>query len=216
MLTLHHLLTSRSSRIIWLLEALGIKYELVTHRRDANMRAQADLAAIHPLGKAPTIVDGDLVLIESATILRYIAEHYGNGRFMPPAGTKARAKHDEWLDYAESSLMMPVILKLSSLMGGGTSSLVDFAAPEFEKAMDHVAGGVTPGPFLMGAELTLADMQLSYCLSLMESAGLLQNRPAVQAYWQRLQAEPSFKRAIEIGGPMVSPYAQMLETFEKE
>jgi glutathione S-transferase len=215
MLTLHHLLTSRSSRIIWLLEALGIEYNLVTHKRDQNMRAQADLAAIHPLGKAPTIVDGDLVLIESATILRYIAERYGNGRFMPPPGTNARAKHDEWLDYAESSLMMPVILKLSSLMGGGQSSLADFAAPEFEKVMDHVASGVTPGPFLMGEGLTLADMQMSYCLSLMESAGLLQNRPAVAAYWQRLQAEPGFKHAIEIGGPMVSPYARMLETFEK-
>jgi glutathione S-transferase len=216
MLTLHHLLTSRSSRIIWLLEALGVEYNLVTHKRDQNMRAQADLAAIHPLGKAPTIVDDDLVLIESATILRYIAERYGNGRFMPPAGTNARAKHDEWLDYSESSLMMPVILKLSSLMGGGQNSLADFAAPEFEKVMDHVASGVAPGPFLMGKELTLADMQISYCLSLMESAGLLQNRPAVTAYWQRLQAEPSFKRTIEIGGPMVSPYAQMVSTFEKD
>ena len=216
MLTLHHLLTSRSSRVIWLLEALGTEYELVTHKRDQNMRAQADLAAIHPLGKAPTIVDGDLVLIESSAILRYIAERYGNGRFMPPAGTNARAKHDEWLDYAESSLMMPVILKLSSLMGGGQNSLVDFAGPEFEKVMDHVASGVSAGPFLMGAELTLADIQISYCLSLMESAGLLQNRPMVSAYWQRLQAEPGFKRAIEIGGPMVSPYAEMLSTFEKD
>jgi len=216
MLTLHHLLTSRSSRVIWLLEALGTEYELVTHKRDQNMRAQADLAAIHPLGKAPTIVDGDLVLIESSAILRYIAERYGNGRFMPPAGTNARAKHDEWLDYAESSLMMPVILKLSSLMGGGQNSLVDFAGPEFEKVMDHVASGVSAGPFLMGAELTLADIQISYCLSLMESAGLLQNRPMVSAYWQRLQAEPGFQRAIEIGGPMVSPYAEMLSTFEKD
>jgi glutathione S-transferase len=216
MLTLHHLLTSRSSRVIWLLEALGTEYELVTHKRDQNMRAQADLAAIHPLGKAPTIVDGDLVLTESSAILRYIAERYGNGRFMPPAGTNARAKHDEWLDYAESSLMMPVILKLSSLMGGGQNALVDFAGPEFEKVMDHVASGVSPGPFLMGAELTLADMQISYCLSLIESAGLLQNRPVVSAYWQRLQAEPGFKRAIEIGGPMVSPYAEMLSTFEKD
>jgi glutathione S-transferase len=216
MLTLHHLLTSRSSRIIWLLEALGTPYNLVTHKRDQNMRAQADLAAIHPLGKAPTIVDGDLVLVESSAILRYISEHHGNSRFMPPAGTNARAKHDEWLDYAESSLMMPVILKLSSLMGGGQNSLADFAAPEFEKALDHVTNGITPGPFLMGAELTLADMQISYCLSLMESAGLLQNRPEITAYWQRLQAEPSFKRAIEIGGPMVSPYARMLETFEKD
>jgi glutathione S-transferase len=156
------------------------------------------------------------VLTESSAILRYIAERYGNGRFMPPAGTNARAKHDEWLDYAESSLMMPVILKLSSLMGGGQNALVDFAGPEFEKVMDHVASGVSPGPFLMGAELTLADMQISYCLSLIESAGLLQNRPVVSAYWQRLQAEPGFKRAIEIGGPMVSPYAEMLSTFEKD
>jgi glutathione S-transferase len=210
MLKLHHLLTSRSSRIIWLLEALGIEYELVVHKRDQNFRAQADLAAIHPLGKAPTIVDGDLVLVESSAILRYIAERYGNGRFMPLPGTDAWAKHDEWLDYAESSLMMPVILRLSSLMGGDSSPLAAFAAPEFEKALDHVTRGVSPGPFLMGEELTLADMQISYCLSLLESAGLLQARPALTAYWQRLQAQPGFTRAIEVGGPMVAPFSQAL------
>ena len=84
MLTLHHLVTSRSSRVIWLLEALGTEYELVTHLRGPDMRALPDLAEATPLGKAPAIVDGDLVLVESATILRYIAERYGNGRFMPP------------------------------------------------------------------------------------------------------------------------------------
>jgi glutathione S-transferase len=204
MLTLHHLATSRSSRVIWLLEALGVEYALVTHQRGPDLRAQADLAAVHPLGKAPTIVDGDLVLVESATILRYIAEHYGNGRFMPPAGSHARARHDEWLDYAESSLMMPLLTKLFGMMMGGLPPAMDlFVSGELAKSLGYIEAGVGEGPFIMGAELTLADMQLSYCLAMAEVAGLLQGYPGLVAYWQHLQAEPGFKRAIEIGGPLM-------------
>ncbi|WP_297491773.1 glutathione S-transferase family protein [Acidocella sp.] len=206
MLHLHHLVTSRSSRIIWLLEELGVKYELVTHQRGANMRALDDLKAVHPLGKAPTIVDGDLTIVESATILRYIAERHGNGRFMPPAGSDARAKHDEWLDYAEGSLMMPLLMSLlGGLGGGGPSPVQQFAGPEVAKALDYVSAGIS-GPYLMGEELTLADMQMSYCVAVAEAGGFLAERPALAAYWQRLQATPGFKRTVEIGGPLVMPF----------
>jgi glutathione S-transferase len=204
MLILHHLVTSRSSRIIWLLEALGIEYEMVTHQRGPNLRALPDLSEVHPLGKAPTIVDGDLTLVESATILRYIAERYGNSQFMPPAGTAARAKHDQWLDYAESSLMSPLMIKLMGLMGGGLPpALDDFVSKELNKALSYINDGVSKGPFLMGDELTLADLQLSYCLAMAEIGGMLQDRPAIQAYWKRLQQEPGYQRTIEIGGPLM-------------
>jgi glutathione S-transferase len=204
MLTLHHLETSRSSRVIWLLEALGTEYKLVTHKRGPDRRAMADLAEIHPLGKAPTIVDGDLVLVESAAILRYIAEQYGNGRFMPPAGTHARAKHDEWLDYAEGSLMTPLTTKLVGMMSGGLPPAIDrIATGELDKALNYVEAGIGEGPFLMGKDLTLADMQMSYCLTLANIAGFLRDRPGLSAYWQHLQAEPGYKRTIEIGGPLI-------------
>jgi glutathione S-transferase len=204
MLTLHHLETSRSSRVIWLLEALGIEYKLITHKRGPDIRAMADLAEIHPLGKAPTLVDGDLVLVESATILRYIAELNGNHRFMPPAGTHDHARHEMWLDYAESSLMPPLMTKLFGMMSGGLPPMLDqFFSGELDKALNYLETSIGDGPFLMGKELTLADMQMSYCLATANIGGFLQNHPGLAAYWQNLQAEPGFKRAIEIGGPLI-------------
>jgi glutathione S-transferase len=204
MIHLHHLETSRSSRIIWLLEALSVEYKLVPHKRGSDMRAGADLAAVHPLGKAPVIVDGDLKLAESSAILRYISNQYGHGKFQPAPGTKAHAEHEEWLDYSESSLMMPVLFKLLGLMGGGLPPMLDgFASGELTKSLDYIGARVAAGPYLMGAELTLADIQMSYCFALLEAGGFLADRPALLGYWQRLQADPGFKRAIEIGGPMV-------------
>jgi len=208
MIRLHHLEISRSSRIIWLLEALGLEYELIRHKRGPDMRAGADLAAVHPLGKAPVIVDGDLVLAESSAILRYIAGRYGNGRFVPPPVSDAHARHDEWLDYAESSLMLPVMfLVMGQVTGGLSPALAGFATAELAKALDYVSENLGDGPYLMGAELTLADIQISYCLALMEVAGFLAGRPALIAYWQRLQAAPGFQRALEIGGPIALPLA---------
>ena len=151
MLTLHHLQASRSSRVIWLLEALGAKYNLVTHKRGPDLRAGADLKEVHPLGKAPALVDGDLTLVESATILRYVSERHGQGRFMPPANTNARAIHDERLDYIESSLMSPAMIKL---MGRGAlpEHLDQFASRELDRALSYLSDGFGDGPFLMGAD----------------------------------------------------------------
>ncbi len=204
MITLHHLETSRSSRIIWLLEALGIDYELVTHMRGPDMRAPDALKQIHPLGKAPAIVDGDLVIAESGTILRYIAERYGDGRFVPPAGTDAAAIHAEWLDYAESSLMTPVMIKLIGRGTGGLPTALDqYATSQLARALDYVAKGIGDGPFLMGEELTLADIQMSYCLATLEAGGVLEGHSALQAYWRRLQDDPGFARMITVGGPLI-------------
>jgi glutathione S-transferase len=119
MITLHHLNFSRSTRVIWLLEELGIDYELVKYERDQNFRAPPSLAKVHPLGRAPVLVDGDLVLAESATILRYLETNYGNGRLVPAPGTPDRALHDEWLDFVESSAGMPVMLAAIGSMTGG-------------------------------------------------------------------------------------------------
>ena len=204
MLTLHHLETSRSSRIIWLLEALDLPYELITHKRGPDRRSMADLKAIHPLGKAPALIDGDLLLVESGTILRYVADKYGSGRFQPPPGTAAHARHDEWLDYAESSLMGPVMMKLFGLMGGGLPEMLDgFASGELTKAQAYVEAGVADTPFVMGDEVTLADMQMSYCLAIMEAGGMLRDRAGLVAYWTRIQAHPGYQRAVEVGGPLV-------------
>jgi glutathione S-transferase len=204
MLTLHHLNYSRSIRVLWLLEELGIEYDLVKYKRDANFRAPPELKAIHPLGKAPLLVDGDLTLAESASILAYIDERYGDRRFSPPADSDAAAIHDEWLQYVESSASLPIMMTMfGKRMGGLPDGLAKFTGPEVTRTLDYIAGGIGDGPYLMGEALTLADIQMCYMLAIAESSGLLADHPTVQAYLDRLRARPAFLAATEIGGPLM-------------
>jgi glutathione S-transferase len=206
MLTLHHLEYSRSQRVLWLLEELGVPFELVRYQRGANFRAPASLSEVHPLGKSPVIVDGGLTLAESATILRYLNDRHGQGRFTPEAGTDAYYIHDEWLDYVESSAVMPVMIALLGKMTGESSgALQDFCRPEIAKALGHIADGLGDKTFLMGDDLMLADIQISYFLGMAVMAGLLDGYPTLRAYYDRLCALPGFVRAIEKGGPMILP-----------
>ena len=206
MLTLHHLNYSRSIRVIWLLEELGIEYDLVKYERDANFRAPPELKAIHPLGKAPVLVDGDLTLAESAPILAYIDERYGERRFSPPIDSDAAAVHDEWLQYVESSAALPIMMtSLGKRMGGLPDGLAKFTGPEVTKTLDYIGARVGDGPYLMGEQLMLADIQMCYILAIAESAGLLGDHPDVAAYLDRLRARPAFVAATEIGGPLMAP-----------
>jgi glutathione S-transferase len=206
MITLHHLNFSRSSRVIWLLEELGLVYELVKYERDQNFRAPASLAEVHPLGKAPVLVDDDLGLAESGTILRYLEMKYGDGRLVPAPGTPDRALHDEWLDFVESSAGLPVMITLLGGMTGGLpAGLAGFTAPELTKTLKYIARRVADRTFLMGDRLTLADIQMSYLLTALRQAGQLGDYPAVSAYLERLEQTPGLKKALEIGGPMSPP-----------
>lgn len=208
MLTVHHLNFSRSTRILWLLEELGLSYELVTYERDQNFRAPPALAAIHPLGKAPVLVDDDLVLAESGTILRYLEQKYGDGRLVPAPGTPDRAIHNEWFDYVESSAALPVMLTLLGAKTGGLSpGLAGFTAPELKKALRFISERVTDRTYLMGDRLTLADIQMSYLLAAVRNVGQLEAYPALAAYLERLEATAGLTKAIEVGGPM-SPNAR--------
>lgn len=207
MITLHHLAFSRSLRVLWLLEELGIEYELVKYERNASFRAPPELATVHPLGKAPVIVDGDLVLAESSAILRYLEHRYGTGMFIPATST-ARAAHDEWLDYVESSAALPILMMVLGKRTGGLSEKMEaFAQPELVKTLRYIADGVRTGGFLMGQQLTLADMQMTYILEVAHSAGLLSDYPEIVAYIGRLRDLPGFRRAVDKGGPM-SPTTQ--------
>lgn len=206
MLTLHHLNFSRSIRVIWLLEELGVEYDLVKYERDANFRAPSELKAVHPLGKAPVLVDGGLTLAESASILAYIDERHGNRRFSPPVGSDAAALHDEWLQYVESSASLPIMMtSLGKRMGGLPDGLAKFTGPEVTKTLDYIAAGVGEAPYLMGDALMLADIQMCYILAIAEGAGQLTAHPAVSAYLGRLKARPAFVAATEIGGPLMPP-----------
>jgi glutathione S-transferase len=112
MLTVHHLNNSRSQRVLWLLEELGVPYEIVRYQRQPDMRAPAELRAIHPLGKSPVITDNGNTVAESGAIVEYLVDRYGEGRLIPPPKTPERLRYSYWLHYAEGSAMPPLLLKL--------------------------------------------------------------------------------------------------------
>ena len=113
MIRVHHLNNSRSQRILWLLEELGVPYEVVRYQRDAKtMLAPPELRAVHPLGKSPVITDDEITVAESGAIIEYLIERYGQGRLQPSAGTPARLRYTYWLHFAEGSAMPPLLLKL--------------------------------------------------------------------------------------------------------
>ena len=112
MLTVHHLNNSRSQRVLWLLEELGVPYEIVRYQRQPDMRAPRELRAIHPLGKSPVITDGGNTIAESGAIVEYLIATYGNGRLIPAENTPERLRYTYWLHYAEGSAMSPLLLKL--------------------------------------------------------------------------------------------------------
>jgi glutathione S-transferase len=206
MIKVHHLNFSRSTRILWALEELNVPYEIVRYERDANFRAPASLKNVHPLGKAPVIEDGRFKLAESAPILTYINERYGNGRLAPARGTDAAYLHDEWLQYAESSAALPLMFKIIGGMLGGLPDKVDaFATQGTARTLDYIAADLKISPFLMGDDLLLADIQLSYLLAIAEHVGLLQNHPTLSEYLTRLLARPACVRALAAGGPMTRP-----------
>lgn len=206
MITLHHLEYSRSTRVLWLLEELGIPFEMVRYPRTAQFRAPPELKAIHPLGKSPVLVDGNLTIAESATILRYLESRYGTGRFTPAAGTDAHALHDEWLDYVESTAGMPVMMTLiGGMLGGLPEKIEGFIKPGVATTLDYIAAGIGDSPFLMGDRIMLADMQMTYTLDMARNADMLDGHPTILAYLDRLKAQPGLQKAIERGGPMAPP-----------
>lgn len=208
MLVVHHLEFSRSHRVIWLLEELELPYRLVRYARTENFRAPPELTEIHPLGKAPVIQDGGLVLAESAVILKYIDARYGGGRFSPPERSDAAFEHEEWLQYAESTAALPIIItRIGELTGGLSDRMRGFVGPTLLKTLNHIAERVGDRDYLMGAQPTLADIQMAYILETAEQAGMLEQHEPASRYLARLKTRPAFGKAVEIGGPMFPPRA---------
>lgn len=103
--------------------------------------------------------------------------------------------------------MMPLMLSLIGRLGGGLPPALEmFAGPDLAKALDYIGAGIGDGPFLMGKELTLADMQMSYCVALIDAGGFLADRPALGANWRNLQTDSGFKRMIKVGGPLMMAF----------
>ncbi len=203
MIVVHHLNDSRSQRILWLLEELALPYEIVQHWRDTTTRlAPPSLKEIHPLGKAPVVVDGDRTLAESGTIVEYLILTYGKGRLAPAADRPAYADYLHWLHFAESSAMLPLMLGLYvGRLGDGGAQLQPRIQAEIANHLDYMEAKLGTKPYFLGNDLTGADIQLSFVVEAANARGLLKDRPNLRAFVARIQARPAYKRAIERGGP---------------
>ena len=201
MITLHHLRISRSSRIIWLLEELGLDYELKCYDRTPEFRAPPELKAVHPLGKAPTVEVDGRVMMESGAIIEYLVERHGGGKLAVP--DDQRSAYLEWLHFAEGSLAMPIILNsLEPMFGGYNDRLKGFVGGEVTKQLDYMEDHMTGRDWLLGETFTGADVNMGYLMEHMQAARLLETCPALKAYRDRLVARPAYQKMLEIGGPL--------------
>ena len=217
MITIHHLNNSRSQRILWLLEELGLEYDIKCYQRDAKtMLAPPELRQVHPLGKSPVITDGGLTIAESGAIIEYLVERYGNGRLIPAAGTPERLRYTYWLHYAEGSLQPMLLMKLIfgriekgpmpffvKPIAKAISAKVSegFISPNLERNFDYLEGELGRSTWFAGEEFSAADVQMSFPLEAAVSRGGLDaKRPKLMAFLERIHARPAYKKAIERGG----------------
>src|SRR5450631_2909285 len=202
MLTLHHLNDSRSQRILWLLEELGVPYEMKRYQRNATTRlAPPELTAVHPLGKSPVITDGDVRIAESGAIVDYIIRKYGKGAMMPAVGSADYEAYNEWLHYSEGSAMLPLMLNLY------VSRLKEAGAPlhpridsEMENHLGYVDGALKGREFFVGNSLSGADIQMSFVGEMAKVFDKLGPYSNLSAWLARMHARPAFQRSVEKGG----------------
>ncbi|MFL6708151.1 MAG: glutathione S-transferase family protein [Massilia sp.] len=217
MIVVHHLNNSRSQRILWLLEELGLPYEIKKYQRDAKtMLAPPELRAIHPLGKSPVITDGDITVAESGAIIEYLLETYGDGRLAPPAGTADKRRYTYMLHFAEGSAMPPLLMKLvfdrieTSPMpffvkpvARGIAGKVKqgFVHPNLKANLDFLEAELNKSTWFAGEAFTAADIQISFVLEASSArAGLDTRYPKLTEFLQRIHARPAYQRALERGG----------------
>jgi glutathione S-transferase len=216
MIIVHHLNNSRSQRILWMLEELGVPYEVKRYEREPSMQAPASLRAVHPLGKSPVIADGDCTLAESGAILEYLVDAYGNGRFRPATGTAEKINYTYFLHYAEGSLMPLLLMKLifsripsrlpffmkpvgRAIAKGANTTLLD---PQIGSHFMFLEGELGKREWFAGADFTAADIQMSFPLEAAAArAPIVRQMPKLSAFLDRIHARPAYKRALEKGGP---------------
>jgi glutathione S-transferase len=203
MIIVHHLNDSRSQRILWLLEELGVPYDIQRYQRNPQTRlAPPELKAIHPLGKSPVITDAGRVIIESGAIVDYIVRHHGGGRLQPDPATPAYDDYVQWLHFAEGSAMLPLLLKLYvSMLGDAGAPLGPRIESEIANHLGYINASLAGRDYLLGDTLTGADIQMSF---VGEIAGARANRAAyanLDAWVRRFQARPAYQAALARGGP---------------
>jgi glutathione S-transferase len=210
MLRLHHLGHSQSERIVWLCEELDLSYDLVKYTRDATTRLSPPaLVALHPLGAAPVIEDGDLMLAESAAIVEYIIVRHGNGRFKPGPAHPDYADFLYWFHFANGNLqpVMGRMMFVSRMQLPAEHPVSTAARGRLDRALGLVEARLGATPYLAGAEFTAADIMSVFSLTTMRlfQALDLAPYPNIRAYLQRIGERPAYQRAMAKGDPDLTP-----------
>lgn len=222
MIIVHHLENSRSQRVLWLLEELGLDYDIVHHRRDPDtLLAPPALKSIHPLGKAPVVIDGERVLAESGAIIENLAERYDTAHALSAgeAGTQ-RDRQRYWLHYAEGSLMPPLLLSLvvtrirsarvpffvRPIARGIADKLgKGFVQPQLRTHLDFIEGELARSQWFAGERFSIADIQMSFPVQAAQARHGLDAHPHLRDFLQRIEARPAYQRALQRGGPFELP-----------
>lgn len=201
MITVHHLADSRSQRILWLMEELELPYEIKHYPRIEQKFADPKLKKLHPLGKSPIISDGDRVVVESAAIIEYILELYGNGRLRPPIGSDDWVRYLQWMHLIEGSVMPPLLIAIYlEILGPPSEPLHPRIFGEVTLYLQHLADELKDRDFIVGNSLTGADIMVNF---LLEGAWLykrIEAWPHLKEYVKRMQARPAYQRALQKGG----------------
>ena len=217
MITVHHLNDSRSQRVLWLLEELGVAYEVKRYQRDAKtMLAPPALKAIHPLGKSPVLDDGDARVAETGAIVEYLLESHPSSGLRPEPGTAEARRFTYWLHYAEGSAMTPLLLKLifnaipgrvpflargvaKGISKGMNAAMID---PQIAAHTGYWEAELTRSEWFAGDAFSAADIMMSFPV---EAAGSRvpygPDKPRLKAFLQKIHARPAYQRALERGGP---------------
>ena len=218
MITLHHLENSRSQRVLWLLEELGLPYEVQRYARNpTTMLAPPELLRVHPLGKSPVITEGDITVAESGAIIEYLIDTHGQGLLRPPAGTPEHLLYTYWLHFAEGSAMPFLLLKLvfdrvrqapvpfflkPVVKGVADQVTKTFIAPNLQRQLDYMEAELQKRRWFAGDEFSAADVQMSFPLEAAAArAGLDSRYPALADWLARIHARTAYQRALEVGGP---------------
>ena len=203
MIVVHHLNNSRSQRILWLLEELGLDYEIKRYERDSNtMLAPAALKEVHPLGKSPVITDEGQTIAESGAIIDYLVERYGDGKLAPPSGTPEKLRYNYWLHYSEGSAMPLLVMKLvlDNFGLGDSNASTQFVAPQIKLHFDYLESELSKNTWFVGEEFTAADIQMSFPIEAVEAQAGLDARPKLKFFLERIHTRPAYQRALERGG----------------
>jgi glutathione S-transferase len=210
MFTVHHLNNSRSQRILWLLEELGVDYQIEQYTRDAVTNlAPPELEAIHPLGKSPVITHGDRTVIESGAIIDYILRHFSetgvtqenDHRLMPQIGTAHYEEYLQWLHYAEGSAALPMMLKLyTSKLGDAGAALQPRINDELQRHLGYLEQALEGVDWFVGNRFSAADIQLSFVAEITPMLYSFESLPNLLTFRNRCQARPAYQIALKKGG----------------